>query len=68
VTRTTPAHEAAATRPTAPPKPPWTRDRIENVVFGVLRWVVIAVLVLVTVLPFYYMIILSVRRLDEVVQ
>jgi len=47
---------------------PWTRDRVENVVFGVLRWVVIAVLVLATLLPFYYMIILSVRRLDEVVQ
>jgi multiple sugar transport system permease protein len=47
---------------------PWTRDRIENLVFGVLRWVVIAVLVLATLLPFYYMIILSVRRLDEVVQ
>jgi len=47
---------------------PWTRDRIEDVVFGVLRWVVIAVLVLATLLPFYYMIILSVRRLDEVVQ
>jgi multiple sugar transport system permease protein len=47
---------------------PWTRDRIENLVFGVLRWVAIAVLVLATLLPFYYMIILSVRRLDEVVQ
>jgi multiple sugar transport system permease protein len=47
---------------------PWTRDRIENLVFGVLRWVVIPVLVLATLLPFYYMIILSVRRLDEVVQ
>ena len=47
---------------------PWTRDRVENLVFGVLRWVVIAVLVLATLLPFYYMIILSVRRLDEVVQ
>ena len=47
---------------------PRTRDRVENLVFGVLRWGVIAVLVLATLLPFYYMIILSVRRLDEVVQ
>ena len=39
----------------------WTRDRVETLVFGVLRWVVIAVLVLVTLFPFYYMLVLSVR-------
>jgi multiple sugar transport system permease protein len=50
-------------------RPPgaWTRDRVETAVFGVLRWVVIAVLVLVTAFPFYYMVVLSVRTLDEVV-
>ena len=52
---------------TAPARPPWTRDRVETVTFGVLRWVVIAVLVVVTVFPFYYMVVLSVRTLDEVV-
>ena len=46
----------------------WTRDRVETAVFGVLRWVVIAVLVVVTVFPFYYMVVLSLRTLDEVVQ
>ena len=67
MTRTAPAQRATAERPAAPPRP-WTRDRVENLVFGVLRWVVIAVLVVATLLPFYYMVILSVRRLDEVVQ
>ena len=47
--------------------PRWTRDRVETAVFGVLRWVVIAVLVLVTAFPFYYMLVLSLRTLDEVV-
>ena len=68
MTRTAPAREAAPARSAPPPRRPWTRDRVENTVFGVLRWVVIAVLVVVTLLPFYYMVILSVRRLDEVVQ
>jgi multiple sugar transport system permease protein len=44
-----------------------SRDRVETAVFGVLRWVVIAVLVAVTAFPFYYMLVLSVRTLDEVV-
>ena len=35
--------------------------------FGLLGWVVIAVLVAVTLVPFYYMVILSVRSLDEVI-
>jgi len=68
MTRTAPAREAAPARSAPPPRRPWTRDRVENTVFGVLRWLVIAVLVVVTLLPFYYMVILSVRRLDEVVQ
>ena len=48
-------------------RPRWSRDRVETVTFGVLRWVVIVVLVLVTAFPFYYMVVLSVRTLDEVV-
>ena len=32
----------------------WSRDRVETLVFGVLRWVVIAVLVVVTLFPMYY--------------
>jgi multiple sugar transport system permease protein len=62
----TAATERPPQRP-APARPSWSRDRIETVTFGVLRWVVIAVLVLVTAFPFYYMVVLSVRTLDEVV-
>jgi multiple sugar transport system permease protein len=41
---------------------------VENRVFGILRWVVIAGLLVITVFPFYYMALLSVRALDEVLQ
>lgn len=47
---------------------PLTRDVVESRVFGVLRWVVIAALLVATLLPFYYMLLLSVRSLDEVLQ
>ncbi len=59
-------------RPASPPRPPegarWTRDVIETKVFGVLRWVVIIGLVLVTLFPFYYMFILSIRPLDSLLR
>jgi len=41
---------------------------VENRVFGGLRWIVIAGLLVVTLFPFYYMGLLSVRALDEVIQ
>ena len=66
MTRTAPVRPVEQVR-AAPPQR-WTRDRVENTVFGVLRWVVIVVLLAVTLLPFYYMVVLSVRRLDEVIQ
>jgi len=47
--------------------PGWTRDRVENRGLAILRWVVIAGLVLVTLFPFYYMLLLSVRGLEDVV-
>jgi multiple sugar transport system permease protein len=46
----------------------WSRDAVENRVFGVLRWVVLAGLVIITVFPFYYMVLLSFRSLDQVIQ
>ena len=60
---------------TAPPRgagpgrgaQPWTRDRVENRGLEILRWAVIAALVVVTLFPFYYMILLSVRGLEDVV-
>jgi multiple sugar transport system permease protein len=57
--------------PLAAPAPPavrrWSRDGVETRVFGVLRWVVLAVLLLATAFPFYYMVVLSLRSLDEVI-
>jgi multiple sugar transport system permease protein len=45
-----------------------SRDTVENRVFGVLRWVVIAGLLLVTLFPFYYTVLLSIRSLDQLLQ
>ena len=44
------------------------RAAVETRVLRVLRWVVIAGLVLVTLFPFYYMLLLSVRPIEEVLQ
>ncbi|HEU4667744.1 MAG TPA: carbohydrate ABC transporter permease [Arthrobacter sp.] len=59
-------------RPASPSRRPersrWTRDVVETKVFGVLRWVVIIGLVLVTLFPFYYMFILSIRPLDSLLR
>jgi multiple sugar transport system permease protein len=43
-----------------------TRDGFENRFFGVIRWVVIAALLIATIFPFYYMGLLSVRGLGDV--
>jgi multiple sugar transport system permease protein len=50
------------------PRRGWSRDVVENRVFSVLRRLVIAALLVVTLFPFYYMVILSVRPLDAVLQ
>ena len=44
------------------------RAAVETRVFRVLRWVVIAILIVVTLFPFYYMLLLSLRPIDEVLQ
>ncbi|MEU6323399.1 carbohydrate ABC transporter permease [Streptomyces sp. NPDC047009] len=41
-----------------------TRAQFEDRVFGVLRWLVIAFLAVITLLPFYYMLLLSVKPID----
>ena len=43
-----------------------SREAIETRALGVLRWVVIAGFVLATAVPFYYMLLLSVRPIEEV--
>jgi multiple sugar transport system permease protein len=45
-----------------------TRDSLERRVLGVLRWVLIVALLLLSVFPFLYMLLLSVRDLSSVVQ
>jgi multiple sugar transport system permease protein len=52
----------------APPRTGLTREAFENRLFAVLRWVVIVGLVLLTVFPFLYMVLLSVRDLSALVQ
>jgi multiple sugar transport system permease protein len=44
----------------------FTRDRFENRFFGIVRWVVIGLLLIATLFPFYYMGLLSVRGLGDV--
>ncbi|MGW2964591.1 carbohydrate ABC transporter permease [Streptomyces sp. NPDC001220] len=41
-----------------------SRAQIEDRFFGVLRWFVIAFLVVITVVPFYYMLLLSLKPID----
>jgi multiple sugar transport system permease protein len=42
-----------------------SRAQFEDRTFAVLRWVVIAFLVVITVFPFYYMVMLSLKPIDE---
>lgn len=49
-------------------RPRVNRDVVETRVFGVLRWVVIVGLLLISLGPFYYMLLLSFRSLDQVLQ
>lgn len=42
-----------------------TRAQFENRFFGVLRWVVIVFLAAITIVPFYYMLLLSVKPIDS---
>ena len=46
----------------------WSRDRVERRVFGVLRWVVIAGFLIATLLPFYYMVMLSIRPIEDLLR
>ncbi|WP_028804793.1 carbohydrate ABC transporter permease [Streptomyces sp. 142MFCol3.1] len=41
-----------------------TRAQFEDHVFGVLRWIVIAFLAVITIVPFYYMVLLSLKPID----
>jgi multiple sugar transport system permease protein len=62
------APSAATPRKPAPPRRRFSRDEVENRLFAVLRVVVIVGLLIVTLFPFYYMGLLSLRPLDRVLQ
>ena len=52
----------------APGRWGWNRNTVEVRVLGVLRWVVIAGLMVFSLFPFYYMVLLSFRDLSSMVQ
>ena len=58
---------AAREAPAEPVRPRRRRLTTEEKVWGTLRWITIVVLVAITVLPFWYMVLLSVRPIQEVV-
>ena len=47
---------------------PLTRDTFENGFFKILRWVVIAALLIAAIFPFYYMGLISLRGFEDVLQ
>jgi multiple sugar transport system permease protein len=63
-----------ADRPQAPkpaakpsrPRPPLSREVVETRILGVLKWITIAFFVIATLFPFYYMVMLSVRAIEDV--
>jgi multiple sugar transport system permease protein len=59
------APRATARRP-ARPKPPLSREVVETRILGVLKWVTIAFFMVATLFPFYYMVELSVRAIEDV--
>lgn len=64
----TPTQRTAATPAPARRRPPFSKDRAQRRVFGVLRWVVIVVFLLATLIPFYYMLLLSVKPIEALLR
>jgi multiple sugar transport system permease protein len=56
---------APARREAPAAKQTWSRDRVERRLFGILRVVVIVFFLVATLLPFYYMIMLSLRPIED---
>ena len=69
---TTQIATTAGTTAAAPSRPPsatgWGRHRVQRLVFGVLRWVVIAAFLIVTLVPFYYMVLLSLKPIESLLR
>jgi multiple sugar transport system permease protein len=60
-----PAGARPPARP-ARPRPPLSREVVETRILGVLKWVTIAFFVAATLFPFYYMVELSIRSIEDV--
>jgi multiple sugar transport system permease protein len=58
------APKAAAGRP-ARPRPPLSREVVETRILGVLKWLTIAFFLVATLFPFYYMVELSIRSIED---
>jgi multiple sugar transport system permease protein len=56
----------AAAPPARPAARRLSREVVETRVLGVLKWVMIAFFVVITVFPFYYMVLLSIRSIEDV--
>jgi multiple sugar transport system permease protein len=65
VSDSAPTPKAPPARP-ARPKPPLSREVVETRILGVLKWVAIAFFVITTLFPFYYMVELAVRSIEDV--
>ena len=62
------AARRSTAEPTARSRRPVSRELVERRILGVLRPIVIALLLIAAVFPFYYMVVLSFRPLDAVLQ
>jgi multiple sugar transport system permease protein len=58
------APRAPARRPSRP-RPPLSREIVETRILGVLKWITIAFFLIATLFPFYYMLMLSVRAIED---
>jgi multiple sugar transport system permease protein len=58
------APKAAARRPSRP-RPPLSREIVETRILGVLKWITIAFFLIATLFPFYYMVMLSIRTIED---
>ena len=55
----------AAAKPSRP-RPPLSREVVETRILGVLKWITIAFFLVATLFPFYYMVELSIRAIEDV--
>ena len=61
-----PRAPGATARRRSRPKPPLSREVVETRILGVLKWITIAFFLVATLFPFYYMVELSIRSIEDV--